>query len=76
MPLIGGKKADFPGWKMLAFRARERRKGHAYTDQGNPGALPGLLRGTENGSTALPLSKMPPMAVQDGAQAKGWGNPC
>lgn len=39
-------------------------------------ALPGLLRGTENGSTALPLSKMPPMAVQNGAQAKGWGNPC
>lgn len=44
MPLIGGKTADFPGWKMMTFRAREGRKGHAYTNKGDPGALPGLLR--------------------------------
>ena len=61
---------------MLAFRARERRKGHAYTNKGNPGALLGLLRRAKDGSTALPLSKMPALAVQNGAQAKGWGNPC
>ena len=76
MLFISGKRADFPGWKMLAFRARERRKGHAYTNKGNPGALLGLLRRAKDGSTALPLSKMPSMAVQNGAQAKGWGNPC
>ena len=61
---------------MLEFHAREGRKEHAYTDQGNPGALLGLLRRAKDGSAALPLSKMPALAVQNGAQAKGWGNPC
>ena len=76
MLFISGKKADFPGWKMLEFRTGEGRKGHAYTDQGDPGALLGLLRRTKGRSAALPLSKMPALAVQNGAQAKGWGNPC
>lgn len=75
MLFISGKKADFPGWKMMTFHAREGRKGHAYANKGDPGALPGLLRRAKGRSAALPLSKMPALAVQDGAQAQGWGKP-
>ena len=60
---------------MLEFHAREGRKEHAYTDQGDPGALLGLLRRAKDGSAALPLSKMPPYGRTEWGAGQRMGKP-